>query len=392
MIPKSLEKITEADLDQLVQNSVAEGKSLEYKTELPGNTDEEKKEFLADVSSFANAGGGDLLYGIEEQGGVATKVSGVAVKDLDVEIGRLDGMVRTGIDPRIRFLILPITLANGKTVIIIRVEQSWIGPHRVVFKGWDKFFGRHSTGKYPLDVSELRSAFALSSTVAEKIQEFRRERIAGLAAQITPIPFMEGSKLVLHLVPFESFGSVNEFNVLELRNSSEKLQPLSHGNGWSRQINLEGLISFSNLPEGVAASYVQFYRNGILEIGDGFLVERVHGGESFIPSGYEREVVKCLERYLPILKGLGVQPPIFVFMTLIGVKGFKMGVDSSRYPFLERTPINREILFLGEAIVENFEQNVAATMKPIFDQVWNASGVAGSLNYDKDGNFLPEQT
>ena len=61
---KSLDKITESDLQELIDNGVAEGKTLDYKEKLSGNSDAEKKEFLYDVSSFANASGGNLIFGI----------------------------------------------------------------------------------------------------------------------------------------------------------------------------------------------------------------------------------------------------------------------------------------------------------------------------------------
>jgi predicted HTH transcriptional regulator len=65
-----LESIKESDLQALVDNQVSERKTIEYKEALSGNADGDKKEFLADVSSFANASGGDLIYGIKEQSGV----------------------------------------------------------------------------------------------------------------------------------------------------------------------------------------------------------------------------------------------------------------------------------------------------------------------------------
>lgn len=64
MIAKRLSEIEKSDLDALVTNGVSEGKTLDYKLSLPGPSDDDKKEFLADVSSFANAGGGDIVFGI----------------------------------------------------------------------------------------------------------------------------------------------------------------------------------------------------------------------------------------------------------------------------------------------------------------------------------------
>jgi hypothetical protein len=46
---KPLETLVESDLQILVDDEVREVKTVEYKRTLPGNSDAEKKEFLADV-------------------------------------------------------------------------------------------------------------------------------------------------------------------------------------------------------------------------------------------------------------------------------------------------------------------------------------------------------
>jgi predicted HTH transcriptional regulator len=54
-------------LDSLRADAVAEGRQLEYKEQLPAERDDEgRREFLRDVTSFANSVGGDLIYGIRE--------------------------------------------------------------------------------------------------------------------------------------------------------------------------------------------------------------------------------------------------------------------------------------------------------------------------------------
>ena len=101
LIYKKFEEIGINDIHQLMMNSVQEGKTIEYKLMLPGGNDQERKEFLADVSSFANTMGGDLIYGIEEENGIPKKIVGVELSDVDAEIRRLDNMIRDGIEPRI---------------------------------------------------------------------------------------------------------------------------------------------------------------------------------------------------------------------------------------------------------------------------------------------------
>ena len=95
MIPKPINNVAAADIDDLVRNKVPETRTIEYKRELPGSTDSDKREFLADVSSFANTAGGDLLFGVAEMEGLPTKVIGVQSADLDAEISRLDSIIRS---------------------------------------------------------------------------------------------------------------------------------------------------------------------------------------------------------------------------------------------------------------------------------------------------------
>jgi predicted HTH transcriptional regulator len=54
----------EEDLNALVTNGISEGRTIDYKEQLDISQDAEKKELLADIMSFANASGGDLVFGI----------------------------------------------------------------------------------------------------------------------------------------------------------------------------------------------------------------------------------------------------------------------------------------------------------------------------------------
>ena len=98
---KPLESVDETDLQALIDNKVAETKTVEYKESLPGNSDSDKREFLADTSSFANAAGGHLVYGIREQDGVPVELLGLKLPNTDAEILRRENMIRDGIEPRI---------------------------------------------------------------------------------------------------------------------------------------------------------------------------------------------------------------------------------------------------------------------------------------------------
>jgi hypothetical protein len=168
LIPgKSFQDIDEADLNSLVDNQVSESKFIEYKLLLPGNADSDKKEFLADASSFANAAGGHLIYGVREEDGLPqSPINGLADINPDEEILRLENMLRDGIAPRLPGLnTRAIPLQNNNCAIIIHIPKSWVSPHMIIYSGNSKFYSRNSAGKYQLDVHELRNALGRYLTI-----------------------------------------------------------------------------------------------------------------------------------------------------------------------------------------------------------------------------------
>lgn len=183
MIGKSIEAITKPDIDSLLTNSAAEGRMLDYKLTLPGGSDDEKREFLADVSSFANGMGGDIVYGIAEANGVPTDIPGIGDTDLDAAKLRLDQIIRDGIAPRIIGVRMASVAGFAKgPVLVIRVPRSFASPHMVMFRNTSRFFTRNNAGKYQMDVAELRSAFNVSGALGERLERFRTERLSRIVS------------------------------------------------------------------------------------------------------------------------------------------------------------------------------------------------------------------
>ncbi len=283
MISKRLEEIGEPDLDHLLANGVTEGKTIDYKKALPGNSDSDKKEFLADVSSFANTTGGDLLFGIDEEQGAPIGIPGLVLPDPDLEMRRLDSIIGDGLEPRIRFATHVVQRGGKPPVLIVRTERSWIGPHRVVFKGHDKFYARNSAGKYPMDVSELRSAFTLASSVTERVRQFRDDRIAKLRNNKTPVNLSTGaSRTILHCIPLESFSRTVHYDVLKYSQQPTKFPPIIEGSGWGTRINLDGFVTYG-APENGSMSYTQLFRDGTIEAVEAYWLNINHEGTRILP-------------------------------------------------------------------------------------------------------------
>lgn len=147
---KPLSNVDEDDLLALISNRTEERKTLDYKLQLPTSSDKDKKDFLADVSSFANTGGGYLIYGMVEENGVAAHLPGLEGIDPDGEILRLEQMIREGIAPRLTITTKPLQLRSGNFALIIHIPQSYNSPHMVTYQGASRFYARQSNGKYQL--------------------------------------------------------------------------------------------------------------------------------------------------------------------------------------------------------------------------------------------------
>lgn len=110
---KLLKDVTAEDIIYLKNNQIQESINLEYKKELPGNSDSDKKEFLADVSSFANTIGGTIIYGIEEEKdehgrnrGIPKEIVGLGTVNFDQEKQRLENIIRDNLDPKLTNLLI----------------------------------------------------------------------------------------------------------------------------------------------------------------------------------------------------------------------------------------------------------------------------------------------
>ena len=157
------DNMSEDDLAELITAQAPEGLRIDYKRDLYGNSDADKREALKDISAFANAFGGHLIIGIEEQNGLPTAAPGILNINPDDVLLRLEQLVLSGIEPRIQGIrIRPIPLANGAFCFVLRVPRSWYPPHRVSAQKSNRFWIRNSSGTHEASIEELRTLFTLA--------------------------------------------------------------------------------------------------------------------------------------------------------------------------------------------------------------------------------------
>jgi hypothetical protein len=130
---------------------------------------------------------------------------------------------------------------------------------------------------------------------------------------------------------------------------------------------------------------MQIFRSGVIESVESMILSR--DGSNLIPTfTLEQQIIEHTGRCLNLVQRLGIEVPIYVYITMTGVSGQKLGLDRTRINY-DDTPIPVDILNLPEVVFESFEQDVPTILHPAFDLLWQACGIPGSVNYDADGNW-----
>ena len=388
-----LNALTEGDLQRLVNDAVPESKTLEYKAALEYATDDQKRELLSDITALANGEGGDIIYGIKADKGVAVALVGLKNLVPDDAQGKIENLLRDFVQPRILgFEMRAILLANKTHVLILRAPRSFAAPHMVRHQGITRFCGRNSNGKYELDVQELRSAFVANETYADRLKSFRLNRVNKLLSGEAPIAMHGEHLLVLHILPVSGARLDMRLDNAELGRLKDKGTPKPMGcSGWGASFNFDGLLVSSEKNDRKCYSYIQILRNGFLEAVDSITLDPqplTRNGEParIIPSiAWEKNILDVFPRYLNALIELGAPLPFAVSLSLLNVKGFSMYVGPG---YGHRTqPIDRDNLLTEEILIESLPARADAILRPLFDQIWNACGWYGSINYNEAGEW-----
>jgi len=380
-----IKNITEEKINSLKVNQVAEDKQLEYKLTLPGEKYDDKKEFLADASSFANADGGVIFYGIGAKGGVPEDISGLVIDNTDAEILRLENILRTSIEPRLIGVVLhPFKLLNGNYLIAAYIPKSFNPPHVVNFQGHWKFYSRNSAGKYPLEVSEIKSIISLSSTAHERIGNFRLERISRIKNRELPIPISDEPKFIYHLIPLSSFATDASIDLAKFERANFKYELFYN---LPKIYNYEGIL-IHNQKEGYNTDfYVQIFRNGAIEV----YVSYLHNvDKQIVPrNSFEIELIEQIPNYISVIKYFELTTPMVIFLTVLDIKNYKIEMYEFEHMRERQNQIfTQDKLLLPEVYIDDTAiANLPLALKPLFDPIWNAAGHPQSPNFNLKGEW-----
>lgn len=385
MIPKArLDAVIEADLLALIDHGVRESRTLDYKRDWPADRDA-RTELAKDVCAFANTHGGDLVFGMLEQGGVAARLEPLQFADLDADLLALTDALRDLLEPRVSggLHAHPVPLATGGYVVVLRVAPSPAAPHRVTRN--NHFYARTSVGKEPMDLHGIRNAFAASASLTQQVLAFRDDAHTRWLRDEKSAAALQLPAFFCHVVPVSAFSRRDVHGIDALVEAAPALLAGFTTQMARVQINLDGVVCRPH-PEAHSQDCAQLFRNGAVELLYTDLLRHSplyrQQGEVLFPEVYEIPLVRHgLPAIMRTLSELDVVPPVYVMLSwVVGMVSPTVAIErsSTRADFVA-PPHGLGVIEAPPLYLEDFNADPLTVLRPAFDVLWNAVGVAHTL-------------
>lgn len=157
---KPIDKITDEELDAIVQENIRERQHLEFKVTVNYRDDGDRLELLRDIGALANGGGGYVIIGIRDDGqGRAVKFEPSFLGDTTSIAKSIASLCQDHIRERIDGLEIRERNVKGNPLIVVRVPSSLGIPHMVTFSNRTDFYCRYQDGKREMTYGEIKDAF-----------------------------------------------------------------------------------------------------------------------------------------------------------------------------------------------------------------------------------------
>lgn len=390
ILNKDFTNIDVDDLNSLIRTGVLEGNNLEFKREIWKKDDDGVREMMKDISSLANAYGGYLIIGIEQdESGRAAKL--IEVPNAEFERDRILASCITNLQPRVMGLdIRSIEFEVGKKVLVIKVPRD-IHIHQITFKGLYQFWKRHDRQKSKMTYDEIKESINRESFSLVKMEDFIQRRKNEINTG--------ESLIMLSALPLKLESEILKINNQELRRviQDDNLERLS---GWG--LNFRGGQPKPTLNGLRIEGYKQIaelYRNGYFEvissISEGYSFEKkdININGSIVSRNFFRSAAiveltySFINRLKTIVSTIGYDAPYIFSINLFHIKNFALPEhhhNARLAPTHNSRVWEKESLELPLITFETIDPKIIT--KDLCDRIWQAYGYENEP-YFIDGNF-----
>jgi hypothetical protein len=359
----------EDDLQELIGRR--ETPKREFKQELLLATDRQKRDAEEDVQGMANAGGGFLIYGIQEQPQVDGSRIAVALTSLadGALYEQLNNVLDARGDPRVPFDLYAIDAADGGIYLVVEVY----GRRRPHMANDGRYYVRRNLLVRQMTEAEVADAYRDRFIRERALAEGDRPDV-GQADEVDLIDPMELNEFSFHAINMD-----DRWRQIE--------PPLQH---FGFQRTLQGFRAQLPPRDDTYPYYLfHFWPDGVLEFGT--LLESVFRDDEprRIPSLAMAEYVHdSLVLFARIYRLVGYEDQVRAAARLDHVAGYQLAVDQQRVGRLR--PIQDESIaavpFEG-TVAELEEFGADAVARDLANRVFVSAGAGHPYFFDAQGNY-----
>ncbi|MBF2098097.1 MAG: hypothetical protein IGQ88_06960 [Gloeomargaritaceae cyanobacterium C42_A2020_066] len=228
-------------------------------------------------------------------------------------------------------------------------------------------------------------AYDIDALFKREASSFRDERVKEISEEKLTIPFSRSGKIILLLVPMEALAQPKNYEMEELKTCINKIQLVESRQAMISQesldtrIMLDGVICYRT-----DANYTKIYRNGIIETVHSLKFKDCEPNRRFLPSlDMEKYLLEVIDNDIRALRAMGVSGGIYCFISFVGVKGVKLGVEPNlKDPdSFAGQPLPNDIVLIPETIFNEDIEDITKNLRKSIDMIWNAFGFKKSLHF-----------
>jgi hypothetical protein len=386
-----IDSLSEADLNALVANRVEETETLDYKRDMYGTSDNDRKELCRDVSAMANKRGGFLLIGIRDEQDCAAEL--VGIDEIGTAEERLLSCVLAGVEERINGIrTRQVPLVNGRHVLAVFIPPSRRAPHMVVLGHEDRCWIRHGKQKMRMSVAELRESCIRIEGLLQNTQRFLDDQF-GRATH----DFTLGPDQALLRITITPVGLMERFETDNQAIRRLMLDPPNNRpDGWTIATRNPARPTLHGLRSEVPGYRVlEVHRTGHVEFRARIDLDGFHNTEGTLENRRTKYLkalltveytVSVLRFYSALARQLPIVDPVLIGWNLIAADdwtvGFAPGNAGDRKSWREHNLVIPEIE--APALFDPDK-----TAKILLDRVWQAFGADNAPYFSADQRFEP---
>ncbi|MEZ5078912.1 MAG: ATP-binding protein [Solirubrobacterales bacterium] len=390
-LTKPLDEWEPSDVLALVEEQIEEGQRLEYKRQLDLETPKKRSEVAKDVSGLANAQGGLLIYGVEEEeceDGRRVPAKATPLADGRAR-SRLEDVIDSAVHPTLAFEARQIEAEDGGYFLVVRAFPRLGVPHMVDGYGEMRCYVRVGLRTRPMEQHELSAAYA----EATRSESRAAERLARLPLIVRP----EG-------VVWESAETKREpgpwLGVLALPvDAADPLLPMLNADSrafpddgnyerWGRSSEID--LSLRWDADGYHADREQdeqltrrlrLFRTGVFEWG----MSLANWADSIPSLSVAQYLHDVLGYFATSYRRIGYFGRLSVWVALESGKDSQLGLGSDYLSF-DRKPLSTDHLeWRGDYSVDGLLYDLTGATRAAMDRVFVAYGLARCSYFSEEG-------